>query len=96
MQVLNKLEEEEELGAAPLSSAEAPAGYPHQNINNRQKIESARGTMGRGKRREPLPYNVSKMAPNFRGRLDLGGVPHKYLQHGGTYSATRRGSCLSF
>ena len=21
------------------------------------------------------------MAPNFRGRLDLGGVPHKYLQH---------------
>ena len=25
------------LALTPLSSAEAPAGYPHQNINNRQK-----------------------------------------------------------
>ena len=27
--------------------------------------------MGRGKGREPLPNNVSKMAPDFRGRLVL-------------------------
>ena len=27
----------EALVSATLSSAEAPAGYPHQNINNRQK-----------------------------------------------------------
>ena len=32
----------------PLFSVEAPAGYPNTNSNNR-KIESARGTMGRGK-----------------------------------------------
>ena len=31
----------------PLFSAEAPAVYPNKNSNNR-KIESARGTMGRG------------------------------------------------
>ena len=42
-----------------LSSAEAPAGYHSKNSNNR-KIESARGTMGRGKRREPLPYDASR------------------------------------
>ena len=35
-----------------LSSAEAPAGYPYKNSNNR-KTDSAPGTMGRGKRREP-------------------------------------------
>ena len=58
----------------PLSSAEAPAGYPNKNSNNR-KIESARGTIGRGKRREPLPYNAFKMAPDFRGRLELGFFP---------------------
>ena len=34
-----------------LSSAEAPAGDPNKNSNN-PKIESARGTMGRGKKRE--------------------------------------------
>ena len=32
----------------PLSSAKVPAGYPHQN-KIIEKIESARGTMGRGK-----------------------------------------------
>ena len=32
----------------PLSSAEAPPGYPYKNNNNR-KIDSARGKMGRGK-----------------------------------------------
>ena len=58
----------------PLSSAEAPAGYPNKNSNNR-KIESARGTIGRGKRREPLPYNAFKMAPDFRERLELGFFP---------------------
>ena len=31
-----------------LPPAEAPAGYPNKNSNNK-KIESARGTMGRGK-----------------------------------------------
>ena len=30
-----------------LPPAEAPAGYPNKNSNNK-KIESARGTMGRG------------------------------------------------
>ena len=37
----------------PPSSPEAPAGYPNKNSNN-GKIESARGTMGRGKRRKSL------------------------------------------
>ena len=32
----------------PLSSAEAPAGYPNKNSNN-EKIESARGTREEGK-----------------------------------------------
>ena len=58
----------------PLSSAEAPAGYPNKNSNNR-KIESARGTIGRGKRWKPLPYNAFKMASDFRGRLELGFSP---------------------
>ena len=44
----------------PLSSAEAPAGYPNKNSNYR-KIKSARGTIGRGTRREPLPYNAFKI-----------------------------------
>ena len=56
----------------PLSSGEALAGHHSKNSNNR-KIGSWRGRIGRGKRREPLPYNISKMAPNFRGRLDRGG-----------------------
>ena len=49
---------------ASLSSAEAPAGYPYTNSNN-GKIEPARETMGRGKRREglssffPLPISLS-------------------------------------
>ena len=38
------------------------------------KIESARGTMGGGKRREPLPYNAFRMAPDLRGRLELGHI----------------------
>ena len=38
---------------ASLSSAEAPARYPYKNSNN-GKIERARGTMGRGKRRGGL------------------------------------------
>ena len=37
----------------PLFSADVPAEYHSKNRNNR-KIESARRTMGRGKRREPL------------------------------------------
>ena len=38
----------------PLFSAEVPAGYPNKNSNNR-KIESARGTMGRGKNLASAP-----------------------------------------
>ena len=50
----------------PLSSAEAPAGYPNKNSNNR-KIESARGTMGRGKRRErSFPFPLCPARPLFR------------------------------
>ena len=52
--------------------------------------------MGRGKGREPLPNNVSKMAPDFRGRLGLGRIPHHYLQDGGLCRRTRRGIVLSF
>ena len=52
------------LVSSPLSFAEAPAEYPNKNSNNR-KTESARGTMGKGKRRESLLYNAFKMAPNF-------------------------------
>ena len=36
-----------------------------------KKIGGARGTMGRAKRKEPLPYNVFKMAPVFRESLGL-------------------------
>ena len=39
------------LSPVPLSSAKASAGYPSKNSNN-EKIESSRGTMGRGKKRE--------------------------------------------
>ena len=52
--------------------------------------------MGRGKGREPLPNNASKMALDFRGRLVLGHIPHQYLQDGGTCSSTRRGIVVSF
>ena len=34
--------------AKPLSSADAPAGYPYKNMAIIEKIESAWGTMGRG------------------------------------------------
>ena len=44
--------------------------YHSKNRNNR-KIESLRR---RGKRREPLPYNVFKMVTDFRGRRELGGI----------------------
>ena len=47
----------------PLSSAEAPAGYPYKNSNNRKK-ERARGTMGRRKRLGPvLSLSPSHRAP---------------------------------
>ena len=44
-----------------LSSADAPARYLNKNSNNR-KIGSPRGTMGRGKRREPL-FSLSPSHP---------------------------------
>ena len=37
----------------PLFFAEAPAGYPNKNSNNRKIMESARGTMRRGKNFAP-------------------------------------------
>ena len=53
---------------ASLSSAEAPARYPCKNSNNR-KIESARGTMRRGKRRGGLssffPLPIAPRALSF-------------------------------
>ena len=52
--------------------------------------------MGRGKGRKPLPNNVCKMTPDFRGRLVLGRISHQYLQDGGTCSSTRRGIVVSF
>ena len=49
------------LSPVTLSSAKASAGYPNKNSNN-EKIESPRGTMGRGRMRKrglsslfPLP-----------------------------------------
>ena len=56
----------------------------------------ARGTMGRGKRREPLPDNVFKMALDFRGRLGLVVFFINTKQDGGTFSLTTAGSFLSF
>ena len=53
--------------------------------------EGAQGAKGREKGREPLPNNVSKMAPDFRERPVLGRIPHQYLQDGRTCSGTRRG-----
>ena len=45
--------------------------YHSKNRNNR-KMESLRRR--RGKRREPLSYNVFKMVTDFRGRRELGGI----------------------
>ena len=49
----SKLSMDIELITASLTSAEAPARSPYKNSNNR-KLESARGTMGRGKRQGRL------------------------------------------
>ena len=61
-EVSSKLSIDIEPITASLSSAEASAGYPYKNSNNR-KIESARGTMARGKRREGLS---SFLSPSHR------------------------------
>ena len=50
------------------------AGYPSKNSNNR-KIESARGTMGRGKRREPLLFLLAFHFPSCSGSLFLSPQP---------------------
>ena len=47
----------------PLSSAEAPPGYPYKNNNNR-KIDSARGKMGRGK-------SLFSLSPSHRAQRFL-------------------------
>jgi len=56
----------------------------------------ARGTMGRGKRREPLPDNVFKVASVFGGKLGLVISFISTKQDGGTFSSTTAGSFLSF
>ena len=80
------------LPTATLSSAEAPAGYPHQNIKISiiEKIESARGTMGRGKRlsfpfspaspqlKEP-PHNTKSLPTTQRGLC--GGESYRQIGH---------------
>ena len=65
-----------------LSSAEAPAGYPNKNSNN-GKIESPRGTMGRGKRREPL----------FSRCFPFPSCPARFLFVSPSFPATQRGLC---
>ena len=50
------------------------------------------GGDGKGEKRD----NVFKMAPDFRGRLDLTLLLHEYSQNGGTCSTTRTGNFLSF
>ena len=39
----------------------------------RWRVKSATWTLKRNLLEGSLPYNIAKMAPNFRGRLDLGG-----------------------
>ena len=62
-------------GKRSLSSAEAPAGYPIK-ISIIEKIESARGTMGGGKRREHKTQvrderTAIKMSKNPRWRTTV-------------------------
>ena len=83
----------------PLSSAEAPVSKHQRKNRERERWREktgARGTMGRGKRREPLPDNVFKMAPDFRGRLGLAISFTNTKQDGGTFTETTAGSFLSF
>jgi len=83
----------------PLSSAEAPVSKHQRKKRERERWREktgARGTMGRGKRREPLPDNVFKMAPDFRGRLGLAISFTNTKQDGGTFTETTAGSFLSF
>ena len=47
----------------------------------KMKIGGARGMTGKVKRREPLPDNDFKMAPDFRESLGRGQFLHE--QHGG-------------
>ena len=71
-----------------LSSAEAPAGYPNKN-SNKGKTRGARGTIGRGKRREPSPSHTAARSlfflPSFattqRG-LYGGESPHSLSNRG--------------
>ena len=82
-----------------LSSAEAPVCKHQRKKRERERWREkmgARGTMGRGKRREPLPDHVFKMAPDFRGRLGLVIALINTEQDGGTFTATTAGTFLSF
>ena len=76
------------LSPVTLSSAKASAGYPNKNSNN-EKIESPRGTMGRGKMRKralsslfPLPIvprahsvSLSPVLPTIQRGLCGGEAP---------------------
>jgi len=87
------------VGWEALSSAEAPVSKHRRKKRERERWREktgARGTMGRGKRREPLPDNVFKMAPDFRRRLGLVISFINTEQDGGTFTATTAGSFLSF
>ena len=57
----------------PLSSAEAPPGYPYKNNNNR-KIDSARGKMGRGK-------SLFSLSPSHRAQRFLFSLSPASLHH---------------
>ena len=51
----------------PLSSAEAPAGYPNKNSNNeKKKKESARRTMGKQKRAGARLERGLSLSPSHR------------------------------
>ena len=59
----------------PLSSTEAPAGYPYKNSNKRKKKESTRGTIVL---RAP-PHNYNTMRPLRRRKIQIWVVKrHQY------------------
>ena len=61
----------------PLTCAEASARYPNKNNNNR-KIESARGTMGRGENWASLPlFPFPSPASRFLFFLSPASLRHK-------------------
>ena len=47
----------------PLSSAEAPAGYPNKDSNNRKKKKKARGGRWENKKRRVRGWNGASLFP---------------------------------